>query len=260
MLSKLVTRSAASKLFTSYAASSATKASKSVHLKKSFITLQRFTYSSRVPVEQSGELKHIDSKGFSDQKNRDLRETKLSTLITELSNLPEYADDKQEFVAAADKVGDRTLTLVAGFSSDKLISRLSLPPNVSDALEQFTQYEKHLFPKNDVKKALQWFNSAFPRQGSRYTLTASYVGYNWPMVGRDGTVKELLQIVYDRYKNFSTHLQNEKENNLIPFVGSVPGSGKSKLNQEMVSSLQRLCSAESPLYQPLQQCASVLIT
>lgn len=88
------------------------------------------------------------------KKQRDIGATKLSTLLTDLSKLPENLEARQQFIDAASKLTDNTVNGVAAYSRNDFIQFLSLPPEVSDAIVQFVNYDINLFPKKDVNKVM----------------------------------------------------------------------------------------------------------
>jgi len=122
-------------------------------------------------------------------------------------------------------------------------------------------FDSLFFALNNVQAAHKWFTSRYtPITQIQQDLLVTEYGYDWPMVGRDGTVKEVLQNVEARFANFRTVAQIDKVRNAICFIGSIPGGGKSKLNQEMLPAMQKIIEPLSPMHKHLQHAASVFVT
>jgi hypothetical protein len=88
------------------------------------------------------------------------------------------------------------------------------------------------------EKILEFFQKNF--EGNKIELLSTF-GKEFPFIERKETTKEIYKIIEERNRIKQTDLSllKDKHNVIIPFVGYLPGSGKSRNAKELMNVLQK---------------------
>jgi hypothetical protein len=113
-------------------------------------------------------------------------------------------------------------------------------------IEETTKNRKpFLFDGKNTNEAIEFFESNYDMNEQRKaSFLVSSFGGKWPYIGRRNLATKFIDILMERFVQFSTNGQPDKEINSIPFSSTIRGAGKSKANQEMIHVLRSITSAE----------------
>jgi hypothetical protein len=97
--------------------------------------------------------------------------------------------------------------------------------------------------RRDTEKILEFFQKNF--KGNKKELVSTF-GKDFPFFEIKETTKEIYEIVKDRneMKIRNPRELNDKSSVTIPYIGYLPGSGKSKYAKELMSVLQKIDKKE----------------
>lgn len=118
--------------------------------------------------------------------------------------------------------------------------------------------DANFFVFGNAKSMVTWFHNTYDNKNERVPprLVKSF-GADWPLKGRDKAIEQMMSIIMKRIGKHGTKHQDDRFLQVVPFVGSVPGGGKSALNEKMVPMLQKIAS--SPVKAPLSDCVTILL-
>ena len=118
-----------------------------------------------------------------------------------------------------------------------------------------------LFDGKDVGNIIEWFNIHYPSDEPRYEykLVTTY-GAAFPRVGRTGVANRIQEKLEHRLNLHYSANSIDKQDIFIPYVGTLPGAGKSRMNQDLIDELRHVTRPDSLLSKHLEHSIQLLIT
>jgi hypothetical protein len=106
-----------------------------------------------------------------------------------------------------------------------------------------------------------WFMTRYGNLSERMPshLVHSFGG-DFPLVGRNEVGELVRHTLMERLDLHYTVTEIDKDKVYIPYVGTLPGVGKSRINQDLLQVLKSVCSKESRLGKHLENAVKVLVT